>query len=61
VLSFFDELMKQGYKLHEINNMDLIQYAEIMQFEAKERKKQVIEEQKKIEQENRNRLIAYLG
>jgi hypothetical protein len=53
--------MKQGYKLHEINDMDLMQYAEIMRFEAKEQKRQAIEEQKKIEQENRNRLIAYLG
>jgi uncharacterized protein HemY len=60
-MSFFDELMKQGYKLHEINDMDLVQYAEIMRFEAKERKEQAIEEQKKAEKENRDRLIAYLG
>jgi uncharacterized tellurite resistance protein B-like protein len=61
VLSFFDDLMKQGYKLHEINDMDLIQYAKVMQFEANEQKKQAAQERKKIEQENRKRLIAYLG
>lgn len=60
-LSVYAGLMAQGYKLGEIDNMDICRHGEIMQFV----KKQQIEEekQKEIDEENakKERLIQFLG
>ena len=60
-LSVYAGLMAQGYKLGEIDNMDICRHGEIMQFV----KQQQIEEekQKEIDEENakKQRLIQYLG
>lgn len=60
-LSIYAGLMAQGYKLGEIDTMDICRHGEIMQFV----KKQQIEEekQKEIDEENakKERLIQFLG
>ena len=61
LMSIYAGLLVQGYKMHEIDGMDICRYGEVMNFVKKTREKE--EKQKAINEENEKKaqLMRYLG
>ncbi|MGN0194396.1 MAG: hypothetical protein ACI39G_04750 [Pseudoramibacter sp.] len=61
LMSIYAGLLAQGYKMHEIDGMDICRYGEVMHFVKETREQE--EKQKEIDEENakKERLIKRLG
>lgn len=61
LMSIYAGLLAQGYKMHEIDGMDICRYGEVMHFVKETREKE--EKQKAIDEENakKEKLIKMLG
>lgn len=61
LMSIYAGLLAQGYKMPEIDGMDICRYGEIMHFVKKTREQE--EKQKEIDEENakKEKLIKMLG
>lgn len=61
LMSIYAGLLAQGYKMNEIDEMDICRYGEIMHFVKETREQE--EKQKEIDEENEKKaqLMRYLG